>query len=101
MTTVEVEANGSTEGIERFGRLISARPFAEKNAGAAIELLVGFEKAVFSAVIRLDDPAAIPDLCKILDSFHGHSLREIGNTELARIPSRITVKLKSSEPEMY
>jgi hypothetical protein len=99
MTTIQLETNRSSDGIERFGRLISVRPFNEKNT-PAIELLVGFEKAVFSAVIRLDDPAAIPDLIKILDSVNGFSLREIGNVQLARFTSRIVPKPRSPDPQI-
>jgi hypothetical protein len=100
MTTIQLEANRSTDGIERFGRLISVRSFDENNGNRAIEILVGFEKAVFSAVIRLDDAGAIPDLIKILDSLHGFCLKEIGNIELARFTSRIVVKARTSEPQI-
>ena len=54
ITTIYGSAT-SVQGIEKSGRLISVRPFSDKHRGAAIELLVGFEKAVFSTVIRLDD----------------------------------------------
>jgi hypothetical protein len=100
MTTLQVEANCSIDGIEKFGRLISVRPFNEKNGNGAIEILVGFERAVFSAVIRLDDPAAIPDLMRILDSLHGSCLKEIGNIELARFTSRIVAKPRITEPQI-
>jgi hypothetical protein len=100
MSTIQLEANRSTDGIERSGRLISVRPFNEKNGNGAIEILVGFEKAIFSAVIRLDDPAAIPDLIRILDSLHGYCLKEIGNIELARFTSRIVTKPRPSEPQI-
>jgi hypothetical protein len=96
MTTIELESNRSSDGIERLGRLISVRPFNEKHGNAAIEILVSVEKAVFSAVIRLDDPAAIPGLITILDSLYGYSLKEIGNIQLARFTSRVVAKPRSS-----
>jgi hypothetical protein len=99
MTTIEIGASRSSEGIESYGKLISVRQFPEKNGGAALELLVGFEKAVYSAVIRLDDSSAIPDLFAVLDSLHGHSLKEIGNIQLANVSSRI-VEEKPSSDEM-
>jgi hypothetical protein len=101
MTTMEGEETESTEAIDRLGHLISVRSFTEKNRGAAIEILVDFEKKVHSAVIRLDDPTAIPDLVKVLESFRGYSLREIGNAELANLSSRIMLKRKTPEPELY
>jgi hypothetical protein len=100
MRSMEDEANESTGAIDRFGHLTSVRSFSEKNGSAAIEILVDFEKVLHSAVIRLDDPTAIPDLVKILESFRGYSLREIGDAELANLSSRIMVKRKTSETEM-
>ncbi|HWO41376.1 MAG TPA: hypothetical protein VNO43_06190 [Candidatus Eisenbacteria bacterium] len=97
MSTIESGTNQAAGEIERRGRLISVRAFKDKKSGAAIELLVGFEKAVFSAVMRLDDPGVVPDLLKILESLHGCSLLEIGNAELARISSRPVLKLKDGE----
>jgi len=98
MSSIEREASGAAEGFERHGRLISVRAFKDKKSGAAIELLVGFEKAIFSAVMRLDDPAVVPDLLKILESLQGCSLLEIGNAELARISSRLVLKPKNGKP---
>jgi len=60
-----------------YGRLISVRLFFGKNGGPTIEPFVGCEKAIFSTVIRLDDPEAVADLFNVLDSLHGHSLKEI------------------------
>jgi hypothetical protein len=97
MTTIELESNRSPDGIERLGTLVSVRPFNEKNGNAAIEILVSVEKAVLSAVIRLDDPAVIPDLIGILDSLYGYSLKEIGNIPLSRLTSRIVAKPRSSD----
>jgi hypothetical protein len=79
----------SVQGIEKSGRLVSVRPFSDKDGGAAIELLVGFEKAVFSTVIRLDDSAAISDLFKVLDSLHGYSLKEIADVPVVDSPQII------------
>ena len=81
-------------GISRGSRLKSVRQFPDKKAGAAIELLVGFKKAIFSTVIRLDDAAAVNDLFKILDSLHGYSLETIGKTPVARLSSQIVAKLQ-------
>jgi hypothetical protein len=97
MTTIDLESNRSSEEIERSGTLMSVRPFHEKNGNAAIEIVVSVQKAVFSAVIRLDDPAVIPDLIGILDSLYGYSLKEIGNIPLARLTSRIVAKPRSSD----
>jgi hypothetical protein len=94
-TTIEPRDDGSAEGIEQYGKLRSARQFSEKNGGEAIEILVDFEKAVHSAVIRLDDPAAIADLFTLLDGLQGYSLNEIGEVELSE-SSRITVKQAQS-----
>lgn len=92
MTTIELGASSSSEGIENYGTLISVREFPEKSGSSALELLVGFEKAVFSAVIRLDDPSAIPGLFAVLDSLHGYSLKQIGSVRLANFSSRIVAK---------
>lgn len=79
---VTIGATASAEGIEKRGRLITARQFSRKTGGAAIELLVGFEGAHYSAVIQLDDPESIPALHKKLEPLRGFSLQEIGNLEL-------------------
>jgi hypothetical protein len=97
MTAFGGEKNGSTDGIGRCGHLISVRQFTESQKGsAAIEVLVGFEKAVFSTVIRLDEPAAVADLFTLLDSLHGYSLAHIGDLELLRSSSRIVAKQPES-----
>jgi hypothetical protein len=92
ITTIYGSAT-SVQGIEKSGRLKSVRPFQEKDGGAALELLVGFEKAVFSTVIRLDDSAAISDLFKVLDSLHGYSLKEIGDLRVLESPQIIAQKV--------
>jgi hypothetical protein len=90
-TTIEPRDAGRAEGIEERGRLRSVRHFSEKNGGEAIEILVDFEKAVYSAVIRLDEPAAIAGLVTVLGGLQGYSLKEIGEVELSE-SSRITAR---------
>jgi hypothetical protein len=92
MTTIAGDKNDRTDGIDQYGKLISVRQFTEPKNGAALEVLVGFEKAVFSAVLRLDEAAAIADLFTVLDSLHGYSLAQIGELELLRSSSRIAAK---------
>jgi hypothetical protein len=91
MTTIGTAASASSEGIEKYGKLKSVRQFSDRQTGAAIELIVGFEKAAFSAVIRLDDPTAIPDLYRVLGYLNGYSLQQIGDLEVAH-SSRISAK---------
>jgi hypothetical protein len=79
---ITIGATVSVEGIDEAGRLVTARQCREKDGGNAIELLVGFEHARFSTVIRLDDPEAIPDLFKRLNPLRGFTLKEIGDIEL-------------------
>jgi hypothetical protein len=79
---ITIGATVSVEGIEEAGRLVTARQCREKDGGNAIELLVGFERARFSTVIRLDDSAAIPGLFKRLNPLRGFTLKEIGDIEL-------------------
>lgn len=80
---VTIGVTVSVEGIEEEGRLVTARLCREKNGGSAIEILVGFEGARFSTVIRLDDPAAIHALFKNLNPLRGFTLKEIGDIELS------------------
>jgi hypothetical protein len=94
-TTIEPRRDGSAEGIEQYGKLRSVRQFSENNGGEAIEILVDFEKAVYSAVIRLDDPAAVADLFTVLGGSQGYLLSEIGEVELSG-SSRITAKQAQS-----
>jgi hypothetical protein len=96
MTTIGTAASASSEGIEKYGKLKSVRQFSDHKGVAAIELIVGFEKAAFSAVIRLDDAAAIADLYTVLGCLHGYSLQQIGDLELTRSP-RILAKY----PQLY
>jgi hypothetical protein len=91
LTTIGGGETGPTDGIDRHGKLMRVRQFTEHTSGAAIEILVGFEKAVYSAVIRLDEAEAIADLFTLLDSLHGYSLVQIGEVDLSH-SSRILAK---------
>jgi hypothetical protein len=92
MTTIDQGETGPTDGIERHGKLLNVRQFNEHNDGAAIEILVELQKAVYSTVLRLDESAAIADLFTLLDGLHGYSLAQIGEVELSRNTSRIIAK---------
>ena len=65
------------------GKLVNARPFADRNGVSAIELTVAFKGVTCSTLLRLDNSAAIPKLSEQLNELRGFTLKQIGTMELS------------------
>jgi hypothetical protein len=71
----------SPEGIEK-AKLVTARPFTDKDGRAAIEFSVAHQRTLLSTILRLDGPVNTPALCSQLNELRGLTLREIGDMEI-------------------
>ena len=63
------------------GKLVDARPFANRGEVSAIELTVVFNGVLFQTILRLDDSAGILGLSKQLNELRGFTLKQIGAME--------------------